>query len=156
MTCTSLSLPLSLPFSDSIYFALYFSPSPVIFTQSSFRHDRNVERSPLSPTEDFLPSGFCDLSPSFYFNGCHWHHSWTILARHQKPLSPSIPLLFSALQPLLWISLTFSHFFFFYFIFSELNLHQSWTSLKTRLSQLHSHWRFKFLPSSTSLFLSFL
>lgn len=140
-----LSLSPSLSFSNSIYFSLYFSPSLVIFTQSSFRHDRNVERSPLSPAEDFLPSGFYDLSSSFYFNGCHWHHSWTILAEHQKPLSPSIPLFLSALQPLFWISSTFC-FFFFYFIFSELNLHQSWTSLKTRLSQLHTH---RHLPTSS-------
>lgn len=39
------------------------------------------------------------------FNALHWHRSWTILAKHQKPPSPSLSL--SALHPILWLSLTF-------------------------------------------------
>lgn len=93
-----------------------------------------------TPLKDLSPSGLCDLSlalpPSFdfNFNALRWHHTRTILAKHQKLLSPSAPLL---LFPLpfnlpLWISLTFDvwNVLLFQFQWAELPLYPSlWRKL---------------------------
>lgn len=117
MTCTSLPPSLSLAM-QSLSFVTLVHPS--------HRHDRNTERSQLSAAGDFPPLGFCDLSSSLSISismPLHWHHSWTILAEHQKPLSPSIPLFFSLpFTSLLWISLKFRSEFRRYYLASDHSL----------------------------------
>lgn len=108
-------------------------PSPVPWQKMR----RGLSSTPL---KDLSPSGLCDLSlalpPSFdfNFNALRWHHTRTILAKHQKLLSPSAPLL---LFPLpfnlpLWISLTFDvwNVLLFQFQWAELPLYPSlWRKL---------------------------
>lgn len=144
---TSTSLPPSLlviqsPSRSPSFLPLSFSFFP------SLRHDGKCREVSALTRWGFSSLGILwslSLSFNFNFNALHWQHSWKILAEHQKPLSPSIPLFFSALHPLLWISLTFN-FWNFIFSFKELNWHQTWTSV----SLTHTLWplpHFQYLTS---------
>lgn len=69
------------------------------------------------------------------------------IGRASKASLSIYPSLFSALHPLLWISLTFN-FWNFIFSFKELNWHQTWTSV----SLTHTLWplpHFQYLTSNS-------
>lgn len=80
---TSSPLPPSLPpsLSDSIYLSTSLPPAMAEVAEVSA-----LTRWEFSFPQDSVIS--LSLSFSFNFNALHWHHSQTILAEYQKPLTP--------------------------------------------------------------------